>query len=233
MFEKPDPRRWSILALLFAVNLLDRQELAVLAPVIRDELHLSNTEYSWVVASFLLGLSLAQVPSGMLLDRIGVRVDLPLLMVWWSAANAAHTFARAVAHLCGFRFLLGVGECGNDSAGVKVISQWFPASERALTGGIFNSGTVLGAFAAPYLIVRLSFAYNWRIALSLSACGAALDHPLDGVLSRARTAAKGRAAATAAVKAAAALRQVWGVVLMRAVAGPVVHFYWYRLPEFI
>ena len=130
-----DRRRWGILALLFfsiAINLLDRQVLSLVAPILRDEFHLSATQYSYIVFSFLLGLALAQVPAGTLLDRRGVRFGLPFILLWWSAANALHATARSVASFCAFRFLLGVGECGNYSGGVKVIGEWFPARERAL-----------------------------------------------------------------------------------------------------
>jgi ACS family hexuronate transporter-like MFS transporter len=230
-----DRRRWLFLGLLFlsmAINLLDRQVLAVLAPSIRDELRLSNTQYSVIVASFLLGLTLAQVPSGMLVDRMGVRAGLPLLMIWWSIANALHATARTVAQFCGFRFLLGVGECGNYAAGVKAISQWFPAKERALAGGIFNSGTVIGAFVAPYLIVKFSSAFGWRMAFVIpSALG--LLWVIPWLLAyRERPAAAVR---EAPVSLAPLLgkRQVWGAVLIRALAGPVVHFYWYWLPEYL
>src|SRR5579864_6745120 len=92
-------RKWGVLALLFAsitVNLIDRQTLSVLAPVIRDEMHLSNTQYSEILFCFLLGLALFQVPAGMLLDRRGARWGLPVLMLWWSAANALHAVARSV-----------------------------------------------------------------------------------------------------------------------------------------
>ena len=84
MEAAPDRKRWGILALLFfsiAINLLDRQVLAVLAPTIRDELKLSNQQYSYIVTCFLLGLTLAQIPSGMLIDRAGPRFGLPVLMV--------------------------------------------------------------------------------------------------------------------------------------------------------
>lgn len=210
--------------------------LAVLAPVIRDELRLSNTEYSMVIAAFLAGLALAQVPSGMLLDRIGVRIGLPLLMLWWSGANAGHALARNVAHLAGFRFLLGVGECGNYSAGVKTISQWFPASERALAGGIFNSGTVLGAFLAPYLVVRLSQTFGWRSAfVATSVLGLLWIVPwLAGYRDPEHPGHAGKPKGPMAPLAPLLrMRQVWGVVLMRTLAGPVVHFYWYWLPEYL
>lgn len=230
-----DRKRWGILALLFfsiAINLLDRQVLAVLAPLIRDELKLSNTEYSYVVTAFLFGLTLAQVPSGMLIDRVGPRWGLPVLMVWWSIANGLHAISRGVMQLALFRFLLGVGECGNYSAGVKVISQWFPAKERALAGGIFNSGTVIGAFLAPWLIVKLSGVYGWRMTFVVpSALG--LIWIVPWLLWYRDRAGVKSGVAQVPIRALLARRQVWGAVLIRALAGPVVHFYWYWLPEYL
>lgn len=233
-----DPRRWTYLGLLFlslAVNLLDRQVLAVLAPVIRDELHLSNTQYSYIVTAFLIGLTLAQVPAGVLLDRVGARFGLPLLMAWWSIANGLHAVARGVRDLCLFRFLLGVGECGNYSAGVKAIGQWFPPRERALAGGIFNAGTVFGSFLAPYVIVRISAAYGWRMAFVLpSTLGLLWIAPW--VLGyRDRPAGKSAAAVPAPIAVGGLLRKrhVWGAMLIRGFAGPVIHFYWYWLPEYL
>lgn len=236
MDSPPDPRRWAVLALLFlslAINLFDRQVLAVLAPVIRDELGLSNTEYSYVLAAFLLGLTLAQLPAGVLIDRIGARLGLPLLMLVWSAANALHALIRSLAELAAFRFLLGAGECGNYSAGVKVIAQLFPPRERALAGGIFNSGTVIGAFIAPYVTVQLASRYGWRWAFVIPS--------LLGLLWIAPWLMQYRWVEGAGVRAAGGValtpllkkRQVWGAVLIRALAGPVIHFYWYWLPEYL
>lgn len=232
-----DRRRWGILFLLFlslGVNLLDRQVLAVLAPVIRDELRLSNTQYSYIVTAFLVGLTLAQVPSGMLLDRIGARIGLPLLMVWWSTANAAHAAARTLGHLIGFRFLMGVGECGNYSAGVKVISQSFSREERALAGGIFNSGSVIGAFLAPYLIVRVMQWYGWRASfLVASLLGLAWIVPWLLLTNTALPRARAANGDGPALRPLLRVREVWGVVAIRALAGPVQHFYWYWLPEYL
>lgn len=235
MDAAPDRKRWGILALLFfsiAINLLDRQVLAVLAPTIRDELKLSNTEYSYVVTCFLLGLTLAQVPSGMLIDRAGPRFGLPVLMVIWSMANGLHSIARTVTQLSVFRFLLGVGECGNYSAGVKVISQWFPAKERALAGGIFNSGTVIGAFFAPYLIVKLSAAFGWRMSFVVPSL-LGLVWILPWLYWYRDRQSESVSVVRAPIGPLLRMRQVWGAVMIRAFAGPVVHFYWYWLPEYL
>ncbi|MCS7026373.1 MAG: MFS transporter [Bryobacteraceae bacterium] len=230
-----DRRRWLYLTLLvasLAINLVDRQVLAVLAPVIREELGLSPVQYSYIVTAFLLGLALAQLPSGMFLDRVGVRWGLPVLIAWWSAANALHGLARNVWHLCGFRFLLGVGECGNYSAGVKVIAQWFPARERALAGGIFNSGTVLGSFLAPYFVVQVSHHYGWRLAFVLvSLLGVVWLAPWL-LIYRERSAGEDPPPRIP-LRPLLRRRQIWGAVLIRTLAGPVMHFYWYWLPEYL
>ena len=232
-----EPRRWGILALLFVsitINLLDRQVLSVLAPLIRDELKLTNTQYSYIIASFLLGLTLMQVPSGMLIDRKGPRIGLPLIMIGWSIANGLHSVARGVWHLCTFRFLLGAGECGNYSAGVKVISQWFPPQERAFAGGLFNSGTVIGAFAAPPLIVWIASNFGWRMAFVLpSALGLLWIAPWLAWYRDNQTSEGPAIHPPATLGPLLRKGEVWGAVLLRALAGPVVHFYWYWLPEYL
>lgn len=235
-----DKSRWGVLALLFCsitINLLDRQVLSVMAPVIRDDLGIAPREYSYIVFAFMLGLTLAQVPAGLFLDRKGARFGLPVIMAVWSAANALHATARTVWQFVAFRFLLGVGECGNYSAGVKVISQRFPVEERALAGGLFNSGTVIGAAVAPALLVAIERAFGWRMAFLVpSALGLLWIAPWL-IFYRDRAPGRERPQESArpmgGITPLLARRQVWGVMLMRALAGPVVHFYWYWLPEYL
>jgi len=228
--------RWWVLALLLlslAVNLVDRQVLSVLAPVIREDLRLSYPQYSYILFCFLLGMTLFQVPAGMMLDRWGVRLALPLLMLVWSAANALHASANTLVQFCLFRFLLGAGECGNYSAGIKAISRWFPPSERALAGGIFNSGTLLGAFIAPTLVVGIDLHFGWRAGFLLpSVLG------LLWILPWLRYYPRKAAPSQVDWERPKLLRllrsrQVWGAALIRIMGGPVIHFYWYWLPEYL
>ena len=135
-------RGW-ILALLFlsiTLNVLDRQVLSVVAPVLRDRLGFSNTQYGFIVLCFLFGMTIGQVPVGMMMDRMGARFGFALIMSWWSAANLLHAFARSLPMLCSLRVLLGLGECGTYSGAVKVICQWFSSKERALAGGYSIAG---------------------------------------------------------------------------------------------
>ena len=100
--DQPSPKRWGILFLLFLsimINLIDRQVLSVMAPVIRDELGLTNADYSQILFAFLLGLTLFQYPAGWMIDRKGARFGLPLIMFVWSVANGLHAIARNLWHL--------------------------------------------------------------------------------------------------------------------------------------
>src|SRR3954467_12784965 len=96
--EKPADARWAILALLLAVtifNFIDRQTLSVLAPRIREMLHLSHEAYGRIVAAFQFGMMSGEFPMGWIMDRWGVRLGLGAAVVWWSIATGLHGLARS------------------------------------------------------------------------------------------------------------------------------------------
>jgi len=149
------------------INYLDRQTLSVVAPVLREEFHMSNVVYSRVVFAFLLAYTIMNGVSGPLLDRLGTRLGYALSMAWWSAAAVLHAFATGPWSLGLFRFLLGMGEAGNWPGGVKVVAEWFPVRERALASGIFNSGSAVGAILAPPLVAWIVLEWGWPQAFVL------------------------------------------------------------------
>jgi ACS family hexuronate transporter-like MFS transporter len=77
-------------------------------------------------------------------------------------AAIAHAFARGLASLSAFRFVLGLGEAGNWPGAAKTVAQWFPVRERAFGMAIFNSGAAIGSIVAPPLIVWLQLHYGWQ-----------------------------------------------------------------------
>lgn len=146
------------------INYLDRQTLSVVAPVLLDQFRMNSVDYSRVVSAFLLAYTIMNGISGPLIDRLGTRAGYALCMAWWSAASVLHIFARGALSLGVFRFLLGMGEAGNWPAGVKVVAEWFPESERASASGIFNSGSTVGAILAPPVIAAIVLHFGWRAA---------------------------------------------------------------------
>ena len=166
---EPDPHRlrWVMISLVFlatVVNYLDRQTLSVSAPVIIEQFHLSNVEYSRIVFAFMLAYTVMNGVSGPMVDRLGTKLGYAVCIAWWSIAAMLHSLARGAFSFGVFRFLLGMGEAGNWPAGVKVVAEWFPPKERALASGIFNSGSAIGAVVAPPLIAWIILKSGWQSA---------------------------------------------------------------------
>src|SRR5258707_14511269 len=93
---QPSPRRWLMIAFAFwatVINYLDRQTLSGAAPVLREQFHLSNVEYSRVGFAFLLTYTLGNGISAMTLDRLRTKLGYALCVRWWSAAALLHAFA--------------------------------------------------------------------------------------------------------------------------------------------
>lgn len=236
--------RWTLMAmlsLLFVINFVDREVLSVLAPLLRDELHFSNTDYSLMIVSFLLGMAIFQLPIGALIDRIGTRAGIAWIFCWWSIVSALHAGARSLGQFCGLRFGLGAGECGNYSGGLKFIAENFPLRERTLAAGLFNSCTFVGTVIAPPLVVWLTVHFSWRMAFLIPS-SVSLLWLIPWLLLFPRGLSKRRADVTTgstngapshSVRYLLSLRQMWGVIVIRALSGPLSHFYWFWLPEYL
>jgi ACS family hexuronate transporter-like MFS transporter len=243
--------RWWILALLFLVtviNFVDRQSLSIVAPVLRDSLHLSNTDYGRIVAAFQAGMMLAEFPMGLLMDKRGVRFGFSFAVLWWSLANGLHVFARSMTQFSVLRFWLGTGECGNFSGAMKVISQWYPVKERALAVGVFNGGSMVGSIIAPPLLVSFTLRMGWPAAFLLPSLLGFLwvavwiplyrapeEHPLISrdeleYIQAGREVGEG---VTIRNMDLLRLKQTWGLILCRFMVGPVVQFYIYWMPEYL
>jgi ACS family hexuronate transporter-like MFS transporter len=146
------------------INYLDRQTLSVAAPVIIEQFHLSNVEYSRIIFAFMLAYTAMNGISGPMVDRLGTKLGYAVCIAWWSIAAMLHSLARGAFSFGAFRFLLGMGEAGNWPAAVKVVAEWFPPKERALASGVFNSGSAIGAVVAPPLVAWIILKSGWQNA---------------------------------------------------------------------
>jgi MFS transporter, ACS family, hexuronate transporter len=81
----------------------------------------------------------------------------------WTVALSTSVVGFMVA-----RFLLGIGEAGSFPASIKTVAEWFPKKERALSTGIFNSGTNIGALATPLLVPVIVLAWGWYEAFIIT-----------------------------------------------------------------
>lgn len=233
--------RWSIVGLLFAattISYLDRQTLAVVAPVLRDELGISNFGYARMVFSFLLGYTLLQPMSGWAIDRIGARRGFAIIMAWWSAAAMLHAFGRGIVSFSALRFLLGVGEAGSWAASVRATSEWFPPAERGLANGIWGAGTSAGLIVSVPMVAWLTVRFGWRSAFVVVGMTGFVWVAVWLILyrqpGRAATLADGPSA-PAAARHLELLRSrpVVALIAARMFADPVVWFYNAWVPEYL
>jgi ACS family hexuronate transporter-like MFS transporter len=236
--ETPAARmRWVMVALAFiatVINYLDRQAFSVAAPILRDEFQLSNAAYSRIIFAFLLAYTIMNGLSGVLLDRIGTRAGYALCMAWWSAAAMLHAVCQGAWSFGIARFLLGMGEAGNWPAAVKVVAEWFPARERALASGIFNSGSSAGAILAPPLIAAIILQFGWRAAFLAVGVSGFLWLPVWWMVYSTPD-ASGPEADTRKVPATRLLRNrfVLTFTLAKVFLDPVWYFYIFWFPEYL
>lgn len=159
--------RWIICALLFfatTLNYIDRQVIAILKPDLQRAFHWSEKDYGDIVTAFQVAYAAGYCLAGRLMDVIGVRFGLALAVGFWSVAAMGHGFMRSVLGFQTARFGLGLGEGGNFPASIKTISEWFPKKERALSTGLFNGGSSIGAVTAPLIVPVLAVRYGWPAA---------------------------------------------------------------------
>ena len=229
--------RWLMITLAFlatAIIYLDRQTLSIVAPILIDRYHMSNETYSHIVFAFMLAYTIMNGVSGPLIDRLGTRRGYAWTTAWWSASALLHAATVGPWSLGMFRFLLGMGEAGNWPAAVKVVAEWFPARERALASGIFNSGSAIGAIVAPPLIVWVVLRFGWRAAfLTVGASGfiwlgiwlltyytpAAIEHE--------------ESSRHLSAKELFSTRFVWGFIISKIFLDPVWYFYIFWFPAYL
>lgn len=161
------PHRWfvlSIFVLSTTINFLDRQTLATVAPLLRAELHLSNAEYGWIVASFSITYAICSPFAGLLMDRIGLQRGIVLAVALWSMAALSTGWVRGFSGLLVCRAMLGVAEAGGIPAAAKAIQHYLLPAERALGNSVNQAGVSLGLIVAPPLATWFAVQYNWRTA---------------------------------------------------------------------
>jgi ACS family hexuronate transporter-like MFS transporter len=175
-------RAQKILAgLLFAMmflNYIDRQVLSILAPVMRREIALSQTGYTWAVNAFLLAYGVMYFGSGLALDRMGSRTGLAIFVGLWSIVSAMHATVRGFWDLVVWRFLLGLAEPGGWTGAVKAVSERYSTVQRGLATGIFSMGSSVALAVTPPIVVFLSLRFGWRAAFLIPSLVGLLWVPL-------------------------------------------------------
>ena len=165
--EKIGKHRWTICALVFfatTINYLDRNVLGLLKPMLEEEMHWTETDYSHIVMAFQLAYALGMLGIGRVIDKVGTKLGYFFSLLGWSIAAMVHGLAHTTFTFGAARAFLGVTESGNFPAANKTIAEWFPKRERALATGIYNSGANIGSIIAPLCVPWIAINWGWEWA---------------------------------------------------------------------
>lgn len=157
-------RYWvvGLLGLVSVITFLDRMAIAVVGPLVQQDLKLSPQAWSWVLNAYVLAYGLFEIPSGALGDKNGQRRELTRISVWWSGFTALTAWCSSFGQLFAVRFLFGMGAAGAYPNITGVLWRWLPARERARGQGVVWGASRLGGALAPAILVPVALTWGWR-----------------------------------------------------------------------
>ncbi len=247
-------RWWIVWTLFFSTvtNYISRQTFSVLSPMIATQYHLSHADLGKILGAFQISYAITWLLGGIFLDAVGTRLGLALAVIFWSVVNILTGFAGSVFGFAAFRFLLGIGEGFNWPAASKTVAEWFPSQERSVAVAIFDSGSSVGGALAALAIPWIALEFGWRWSFVFSgllgfvwlAMWLRVYHPLDRHprVTPEEVALIGAGQDTPRTSARRGLRRyldlarnrnVWGIVLGRALTDPIWWFYVFWLPQYL
>lgn len=138
------------LFLLYTVAYLDRINLGFAALQMQQQLGFSDAVYGFGAGVFFAGYFFFQVPSNLVLERVGARRWIAVLMVTWGIISAAMSLVGSRQSFYALRFLLGAAEAGFFPGVILYLKNWFPARARARTVARFMTAAPLsGVIGGP------------------------------------------------------------------------------------
>ncbi len=150
LYAKITRRLIPYLFLLYIVAYVDRVNVGFAAMDMKRQLHFSNTVYGTGAGIFFIGYSLFDMPSNLLLRKVGTRIWIARIMITWGFVAAAMVFVKTPHMFYALRFLLGVAEAGFVPGMLLYLTFWFPSGERARAVAKFMTATSLaGVVGGP------------------------------------------------------------------------------------
>lgn len=170
--SEPEPYRWVIGCLLgvgVLVNYFDRVNLSVSHDALVGSFGISAGTFGQLSAAYSWTYAACQLPTGVVLDRVGVRRVMLYAIALWGVASACAALAPGVMLFFAARLLLGVGEAPTFPANAKAVGLWFPQSERTMATAMFDSmakaANAIGVPLLGFLLLRL----GWRMSFGFTA----------------------------------------------------------------
>ena len=147
-YEAPSKGRLNgvlfLLSLSVLINYIDRSNLSIAAPLIKDELHISASQLGTLLSAFFWIYAFMQIPAGWLVDRFDVKWVFAAGFFLWSAATAVTGVLHGFAALLIIRVILGIGESVAFPSYSKILATYFDKSRRGSANSLIIAGLALG-----------------------------------------------------------------------------------------
>jgi MFS transporter, ACS family, hexuronate transporter len=148
--------------LVSLLSYIDRNALAILAPTILQETHLSGEQYGLIISCFSWAYMLGNPLWGHLLDRMGVRRGMTVAVGIWTVASTAHAWATGFWSFAIARAALGAGEGATFPGGLRTVAQTLSPAKRGRGLAVAYSGGSLGAMIAPLIVTPIALWFGWH-----------------------------------------------------------------------
>ena len=136
-FAKAGRRLIPFMILLYLVSFLDRVNVGFAALAMNSDLGFTATLFGWGAGIFFFGYVLFEVPSNMVLERVGARLWIFRIMITWGITSASMAFVKGPLSFFVLRFLLGIAEAGFFPGMILYLTYWFPSAMRARFVALF------------------------------------------------------------------------------------------------
>ncbi len=152
----------AVMCLMYFIAYIDRVNISVAGPLIKQEFGLSATQLGLVFSAFAYPYAAMQIFGGWCADKFGPRLVLTVLSIIWAVATILCGSAWGLTSLLVFRFILGIGEGGAFPTATRAFTFWLPATERGFAQGITHSFARLGGAVTPPIVIGITALYGWR-----------------------------------------------------------------------
>jgi ACS family tartrate transporter-like MFS transporter len=139
------------LSLLYAFCIIDRGNVGYAALQMKGDLHFSDVVYGFGAGIFFIGYFIFEVPSNLIMERMGARLWIARIMLSWGAVSACMMFVRSPITFYSLRFLLGIAEAGFYPGIILYFTYWVPGEVRARVLSRFLSLQAMFSLASPLL----------------------------------------------------------------------------------
>jgi sugar phosphate permease len=173
LLAKVSWRLLPFLLLMYIMAFLDRANVGFAKQAFQADTGISDTAFAFGAGVFFAGYALLEVPSNLILHKVGAKLWMCRIMVTWGLVSAAMVFAHNETTFYVLRFLLGVAEAGFFPGVILYLTYWFPHASRARAMGFFYFGAPLAfIFGSPLsgLLLELdgvlgSHGWQWLFAV--------------------------------------------------------------------